>query len=78
MEPVSEPRAPHGGRIELVDLRKEFGAVAAGATTQVHVRLPGGGAIQALTANHDGRPDWPAGTPVGVTLPADALRALPA
>ena len=23
-------------------------------------------------------PDWPAGTPVGVTLPADALRALPA
>ena len=47
-----------------------------GATTQVHVRLPGGEALQALTANHDGRPDWPAGTPVGVTLPADALRAL--
>jgi hypothetical protein len=52
--------------------------VYVGATTQVHVRLPGGEAIQALTANHDGRPDWPAGTPVGVTLPADALRALPA
>ncbi len=52
--------------------------VYVGATTHVHVRLPGGEAIQALTANHDGRPDWPAGTPVGVTLPADALRALPA
>jgi len=52
--------------------------VYVGATTQVHVRLPGGEAIQALTANHDGRPEWPAGTPVGVTLPADALRALPA
>jgi spermidine/putrescine transport system ATP-binding protein len=52
--------------------------VYVGATTHVHVRLPGGEAIQAMTANHDGRPDWPAGTPVGVTLPADALRALPA
>jgi spermidine/putrescine transport system ATP-binding protein len=51
--------------------------VYVGATTQVHVRLPGGEALQALTANHDGRPDWPAGTPVGVTLPPDALRALP-
>jgi spermidine/putrescine transport system ATP-binding protein len=50
--------------------------VYVGATTQVHVRLPGGEAVQALTANHDGRPDWPAGTPVGVSLPADALRAL--
>jgi spermidine/putrescine transport system ATP-binding protein len=52
--------------------------VYVGATTHVHVRLPGGEAIQALTANHDGRPEWPAGTPVGVTLPPDALRALPA
>jgi spermidine/putrescine transport system ATP-binding protein len=52
--------------------------VYVGATTQVHVRLPGGEALQALTANHEGRPDWPAGTAVGVTLPVDALRALSA
>jgi spermidine/putrescine transport system ATP-binding protein len=52
--------------------------VYVGATTQVHVRLPGGETLQALTANHEGRPEWPAGTPVGVTLPADALRALSA
>ena len=42
--------------------------VYVGATTQVHVRLPGGEALQALTANHEGRPDWPAGTAVGVTV----------
>jgi spermidine/putrescine transport system ATP-binding protein len=52
--------------------------VYVGATTQVYVRLPSGERIQALLANHDGRPDWPAGTSVAVTLPADALRALPA
>lgn len=52
--------------------------VYVGATTHVHVRLPSGERVQALLANHEGRPDWPAGTAVAVTLPADALRALPA
>jgi spermidine/putrescine transport system ATP-binding protein len=50
--------------------------VYVGPTTQVHLRLPHGPTIQALVANHDGRPDWPAGTPVAATLPADALRVL--
>jgi spermidine/putrescine transport system ATP-binding protein len=52
--------------------------VYVGSTTRVHVRLPGGEPLQSLTTNDGGAPDWPAGTPVGVTLPADALRALPA
>ena len=52
--------------------------VYVGSTTQIHVRLPGGEAVQSLTASTGDIPDWPAGTPVGVTLPADALRALPA
>ena len=51
--------------------------VYVGSTTQVHVRLPGGQTLQALTANRDAPPTWPAGTPVGVTLAADSLRALP-
>jgi spermidine/putrescine transport system ATP-binding protein len=51
--------------------------VYVGATTRVHVRLPGGEAVQALRTNTGEIPDWPAGTPVGVTLPADALRVLP-
>lgn len=52
--------------------------VYVGSTTQIHVRLPGGEALQSLAANTGDVPDWPAGTPVGVTLPSDALRALPA
>lgn len=52
--------------------------VYVGSTTQVHVRLPDGQTLQSLTANRHEPPAWPAGTPVGVTLPADALRALPA
>ena len=52
--------------------------VYVGATTQVHLRLPGGQPMQALIANHDGRPDWSAGTPVHVELPTEALRALDA
>ena len=51
--------------------------VYVGSTTQVHVRLPDGEALQSLTANTGAVPDWPAGTPVAVTLPPDALRALP-
>jgi spermidine/putrescine transport system ATP-binding protein len=51
--------------------------VYVGATTRVHVRLPSGEAVQSLTANDGEVPQWPAGTPVGVTLPADALRVLP-
>jgi spermidine/putrescine transport system ATP-binding protein len=51
--------------------------VYVGSTTQVHVRLPDGQTLQSLTANRDEPPAWPAGTPVTVTLPADALRALP-
>ena len=51
--------------------------VYVGSTTQVHVRLPDGQTLQSLTANAESPPDWPAGTPVAVTLPADALRALP-
>jgi spermidine/putrescine transport system ATP-binding protein len=50
--------------------------VYVGPTTQVHLRLPHGAPLQALVANHDGRPDWEAGTPVAATLPADALRVL--
>ena len=66
-----EVRGPNGvpGMVERV--------VYVGSTTQIHVRLPGGEAVQSLTANAGDIPDWPAGTPVGVTLPADALRALP-
>ena len=52
--------------------------VYVGSTTRIHVRLPDGEAVQSLTANTGDVPDWPAGTPVGVTLPADALRAPPA
>ncbi len=51
--------------------------VFVGSTTHVHVRLPSGQAIQSLVANHNGHhPDWPAGTPVAVTLPRDSLRCL--
>ena len=50
--------------------------VYVGSTTRIHVRLPNGEAVQALTTNTGEVPDWPAGTPVAVTLPADALRAL--
>ena len=50
--------------------------VYVGPTTQVHLRLPHGAALQALVANHDGRPEWAAGTPVSATLPPDALRVL--
>ena len=52
--------------------------VYVGSTTRVHVRLPTGEALQSLITNDGAVPEWPAGTPVGVTLPADALRALPA
>ena len=51
--------------------------VYVGSTTQVHVRLPDGQTLQSLTANRDEPPAWPPGTPVTVTLPATALRALP-
>ena len=51
--------------------------VYVGSTTQVHVRLPDGQTLQALTANRDEPPAWPPGTPVTVTLPPTALRALP-
>jgi len=51
--------------------------VYVGSTTQVHVRLPDGQTLQSLITNADSPPDWPAGTPVAVALPADALRALP-
>ncbi len=50
--------------------------VYVGPTTQVHLRLPHGAPLQAMIANHDGRPDWEAGTPVSATLPPDALRVL--
>jgi spermidine/putrescine transport system ATP-binding protein len=50
--------------------------VYVGPVTQVHLRLPHGAALQAMVANQDGRPDWPAGTRVAATLPADALRVL--
>jgi spermidine/putrescine transport system ATP-binding protein len=50
--------------------------VYVGPTTQVHLRLPHGAALQALVANHDGRPDWTPGTAVAATLPAEALRVL--
>jgi spermidine/putrescine transport system ATP-binding protein len=50
--------------------------VYVGPTTQVHLRLPHGAPLQALVANHEGRPEWEAGTPVAATLPADALRVL--
>ncbi len=51
--------------------------VYVGSTTQVHVRLPDGQTIQSLIANREEPPTWPPGTPVAVTLPPDALRALP-
>ena len=50
--------------------------VYVGSTTRIHVRLPNGDAVQSLTANTGEVPDWPAGTPVAVMLPADALRTL--
>jgi spermidine/putrescine transport system ATP-binding protein len=50
--------------------------VYVGPTTQVHLRLPHGEALQAMVANHDGRPEWSPGTPVSATLPPDALRVL--
>ena len=50
--------------------------VYVGPTTQVHLRLPHGAPLQAMVANHDGRPEWAPGTPVSATLPADALRVL--
>ena len=50
--------------------------VYVGPTTQVHLRLPHGAPLQALVANHGGRPEWEPGTPVSATLPADALRVL--
>jgi spermidine/putrescine transport system ATP-binding protein len=50
--------------------------VYVGPTTQIHLRLPHGAPLQALVANHDGRPEWEAGTPVAATLPPDALRVL--
>jgi spermidine/putrescine transport system ATP-binding protein len=50
--------------------------VYVGPTTQVHLRLPHGAPLLALIANHDGRPEWEAGTPVTATLPPDALRVL--
>ena len=50
--------------------------VYVGPTTQVHLRLPHGAALQAMVANHDGRPEWPPGTAVSATLPAEALRVL--
>ncbi len=51
--------------------------VYVGSITQVHVRLPDGQTLQSLTANRDEPPTWPPGTPVTVTLPPTALRALP-
>jgi spermidine/putrescine transport system ATP-binding protein len=50
--------------------------VYVGSVTQVYLRLTTGASLQALVANHDGPPDWPEGTPVIVSLPADGLRAL--
>jgi spermidine/putrescine transport system ATP-binding protein len=50
--------------------------VYVGPTTQVHLRLPHGATMQAMVANQEGRPDWPPGTPVAVTIPPDALRVL--
>ena len=50
--------------------------VYVGPTTQVHLRLPHGAALQAMVANHHGRPEWAPGTPVSATLPADSLRVL--
>ena len=50
--------------------------VYVGSVTQVYLRLTTGASLQALVANHDGPPDWPEGTPVVVSLPVDALRAL--
>jgi spermidine/putrescine transport system ATP-binding protein len=47
-----------------------------GSTTQVFVRLAAGENLQALVHN-DGDPiEWQQGSPVSVTLPADALRVL--
>ena len=45
-----------------------------GAATQVLVHLAAGVTIQALVGN---RSEWPAGTPVQVSLPPEALRVLP-
>jgi spermidine/putrescine transport system ATP-binding protein len=48
-----------------------------GSTTQVFVRLAPGASVQAMVPNTSGVPDWEAGDPVSVHLPADALRLLP-
>ena len=47
-----------------------------GPTTQVVVTLPHGAQIQALVTNDADEQAYPPGTPVTVTLPADALRLL--
>jgi spermidine/putrescine transport system ATP-binding protein len=48
-----------------------------GSSTQVFVRIPVGSRLQALLRNDGGSTDLEQGTPVKVTLPADALRVLP-
>jgi len=48
-----------------------------GSTTHVYVRLATGAALQALLRNDGSMPAYAQGTPVSVSLPADALRVLP-
>jgi spermidine/putrescine transport system ATP-binding protein len=48
-----------------------------GSTTQTHVRLANGVALQALERNDGRRSPYRQGSPVSVELPAEALRVLP-
>jgi ABC-type Fe3+/spermidine/putrescine transport system ATPase subunit len=50
--------------------------VYVGPVTQVKVRLPHGPAVQVLLVNDEQREDLRPGTPVTVSLPAEALRLL--
>jgi hypothetical protein len=48
-----------------------------GSTTHIYVRLATGSTLQTLVRNEGAELPYSQGTPVSVSLPADALRVLP-
>ncbi len=53
-------------------------AIFVGASTELHVRIPGGALVKALVPNDGTRTELDQGTPVVLVLPPDALRVLTA
>ena len=51
-------------------------AIFVGSTTELHVRIPGGGLLKAHLPNDGSARDVEQGTPVTLSLPPSALRVL--